>query len=101
MHGILASKRSLGLSASVCFEQSYGPVDGDSATLAELLCILSAMSEIGVDQTFAITGSLNQHGEVQPVGGINEKIEGYYKAFQLKKGRSKAVPKVMISSLKY
>lgn len=68
----------LSISASLVFEQSYGPVEGDSASLAELSALLSALSQLPVRQSFAITGSVNQHGEVQPVGAINEKIEGYY-----------------------
>lgn len=80
---VLAKGRSLGVAASVCFEQSYGLIDGDSATVAELVAILSALAGIPVHQGFAMTGSLNQFGDVQPVGGINEKIEGYYKTCKL------------------
>lgn len=80
---ILAKGKSLGVAASVCFEQSYGMIDGDSATVAELVAILSAMAGIPVRQGFAMTGSLNQFGDVQPVGGINEKVEGYYKTCKL------------------
>ena len=79
LHSILAKKRRMGLSASVCFEQSYGIIDGDSASAAELIAILSAMSEIPVFQNMAITGSVNQMGEIQSIGGVNEKIEGFYK----------------------
>jgi lon-related putative ATP-dependent protease len=68
----------LSLSASLVFEQSYGPVEGDSASLAELCALLSALSEIPIQQNLAITGSVNQHGEVQPIGGVNEKIEGFF-----------------------
>lgn len=82
LHSILARKRKLGLSASVCFEQSYGMIDGDSASLAELIAILSAMSDIPIKQNFAITGSINQMGEVQAIGGVNEKIEGFFKVCQ-------------------
>lgn len=77
------SKKGLGVAASVCFEQSYGVIDGDSATVAELVAILSAISEIPVHQSIAMTGSLNQFGEVQPVGGINEKVEGFYKTTRI------------------
>lgn len=80
---VLAKSRALGVAASVCFEQSYGMIDGDSATVAELVAILSAMAEIPVRQNLAMTGSLNQFGDVQPVGGINEKIEGYYKTCEI------------------
>lgn len=83
LSAILAHEKSLGVAASVCFEQSYGIIDGDSATVAELVSILSALSGIPVRQHLAMTGSLNQFGEVQPVGGINEKIEGYFKTCQL------------------
>jgi len=60
------------------FEQSYGGVDGDSASSAELYCLLSAIGEIPIRQCFAVTGSVNQHGEVQAIGGVNEKIEGFF-----------------------
>lgn len=69
----------LALTASLAFEQSYGEVEGDSASLAELYCLLSAISGLPVRQSLALTGSLNQHGEAQPVGGVNEKIEGYFR----------------------
>ena len=61
------------------FEQVYGEIDGDSASVAEMICMLSALSKLSVKQNIAVTGSLNQFGEVQPIGGINEKIEGFYK----------------------
>lgn len=66
------------LSASLVFEQSYGGVDGDSASSAELYALLSALSEVPLDQSFAVTGSVNQRGRVQAIGGVNEKIEGFY-----------------------
>jgi lon-related putative ATP-dependent protease len=82
LSGFLGSRyaydRPLSLSASLVFEQSYGPIEGDSASLAELLALLSAIAEIPVKQTIAITGSINQHGKVQPIGGVNEKIEGFF-----------------------
>jgi len=68
----------LALSASIVFEQSYGAVEGDSASLAELCVLLSAIGEVPVRQGLAITGSINQHGEVQAIGGVNEKIEGFF-----------------------
>lgn len=83
LNGILARKRSMGITASVAFEQSYSYVDGDSASCAELIAILSAMSGVPVKQNFAITGSINQYGEIQPIGGANEKIEGFFKACRL------------------
>ncbi len=66
------------VSASIAFEQSYGQVEGDSASLAELCAILSALAETPIKQTFAVTGSVNQLGRVQPIGGVNEKIEGFF-----------------------
>ena len=72
------------ISASLCFEQNYSGVDGDSATLAELCLILSTIAEIPIDQGIAVTGSVNQFGEVQIVGGINEKIEGFFRVCQIK-----------------
>ncbi|MBM3391066.1 MAG: ATP-dependent protease [Betaproteobacteria bacterium] len=68
----------LSLSASLVFEQSYGPVEGDSASLAELCALLSALSAVPIRQSLAITGSVNQYGRVQPIGGVNEKIEGFF-----------------------
>lgn len=66
------------MSASLVFEQSYGQVDGDSASLAELCVILSSLAEVPLRQDLAITGSVNQLGQVQPIGGVNEKIEGFF-----------------------
>lgn len=76
--------RSLKFAASIAFEQSYGEVDGDSASLGELIGLVSAISGLPVKQSFAITGSVNQFGEVQPIGGVNEKIEGYFAACEIK-----------------
>lgn len=73
----------LNFSAALAFEQSYGEVDGDSATVAELCALISAISQIPIDQSWAITGSMNQLGQVQPVGGINTKIEGFFDTCQL------------------
>ena len=73
-----APNEPLALSASLVFEQSYGGVDGDSASSAELYALLSALSEIPIKQGFAVTGSVNQFGEVQAIGGVNEKIEGFF-----------------------
>jgi ATP-dependent Lon protease len=67
------------MSASLCFEQSYGGVDGDSASSTELYAILSSLSGLPIRQDIAVTGSINQKGEIQPIGGANEKIEGFYK----------------------
>tara|TARA_B110000211_G_scaffold227481_1_gene282397 strand:+ start:16596 stop:18992 length:2397 start_codon:yes stop_codon:yes gene_type:complete len=68
----------LTLSANIALEQSYGHIDGDSASLGELVALISALTEIPCVQTLAITGSINQYGEVQAVGGVNEKIEGFF-----------------------
>ncbi|MGK2915031.1 MAG: Lon protease family protein, partial [Porticoccaceae bacterium] len=68
----------LSLTASLTFEQSYGGVDGDSASLAELCALLSSISQIPIRQCFAMTGSINQFGQVQVIGGINEKVEGFF-----------------------
>jgi len=68
----------LALSASLVFEQSYGGIDGDSASSTEFYALLSAIAEIPIRQSLAVTGSVNQHGEVQAIGGVNEKIEGFF-----------------------
>jgi len=73
-----ASERPLSLSASLVFEQSYGMVDGDSASVGELCALLSVLANAPVRQSLAITGSVNQLGQVQAIGGVNEKIEGFY-----------------------
>jgi predicted ATP-dependent protease len=74
-----AQDKPLALSASLCFEQSYGLVEGDSASLAELCTLLSAVAELPLAQNLAMTGSVSQRGEAQPIGGVNWKIEGFYK----------------------
>jgi lon-related putative ATP-dependent protease len=68
----------LSLWASLVFEQSYGGVEGDSASLAELCALMSALAEVPISQSYAVTGSVNQMGDVQPIGGVNEKIEGFF-----------------------
>lgn len=73
-----AKIQPLCLSASLVFEQTYGAVEGDSASLAELCALLSAVGDIPIRQSIAVTGSVNQHGEVQSIGGVNEKIEGFF-----------------------
>ncbi len=75
---LFAQKRSLSLTVSICFEQSYGYVDGDSASSTELFAILSALSGAPINQGLAVTGSVNQHGDIQPIGGVNEKIEAWF-----------------------
>ncbi len=73
-----AKNRPLPISASLVFEQSYGGVEGDSASVAEITVLLSAIADIPIQQNLAVTGSINQHGQVQAIGGINQKIEGFY-----------------------
>src|SRR6202046_2950162 len=79
-----AQDKPLSLSASLCFEQSYSGVDGDSASSAEVYALLSALSEIPIRQELAVTGSVNQHADIQPIGGVNQKIEGFYDVCKLK-----------------
>jgi lon-related putative ATP-dependent protease len=74
-----AQKNRLSLSATLSFEQTYSMVDGDSASVAETLALISAISKVPIKQSLAVTGSINQHGEVQPVGGVPYKIEGFFK----------------------
>ena len=82
LSGYLGAKyghdRPLAVSASLCFEQSYEGVDGDSASSAEVYAILSSLSGLGLRQDIAVTGSVNQKGEIQPIGGVNQKIEGMF-----------------------
>jgi predicted ATP-dependent protease len=76
--GQYATKQHLALSASITFEQNYGGVEGDSASAAELFALISAISGYPIKQNIAVTGSVNQLGRIQPIGGVNEKIEGFY-----------------------
>jgi predicted ATP-dependent protease len=78
LNGRYAQDKPLSLSASLVFEQSYGGVDGDSASCAELYTLLSVISGVPIKQSLAVTGSVNQKGEVQAIGGVNEKIEGFF-----------------------
>jgi predicted ATP-dependent protease len=78
-----AQGQPLSLDASLVFEQSYGPVEGDSASLAELCALLSSLAAVPIRQSMAVTGSVNQHGEVQAVGAVEEKIEGFFDACRL------------------
>jgi lon-related putative ATP-dependent protease len=75
---LYAQQRPLALSASITFEQNYSQIEGDSASIAEAIALLSSVAEVGVRQDIAVTGSMSQHGEVQSVGGISEKIEGFF-----------------------
>jgi predicted ATP-dependent protease len=84
------------------FEQIYGRVDGDSASAAEIVSIISALTKIGIKQNIAVTGSINQFGEIQPIGGVNEKIEGFFKICKVldtTKGKGVLIPKSNESSL--
>ena len=72
------------LTASICFEQLYNGVDGDSASSTELYGLLSSLSEIPINQSIAVTGSVNQKGEIQPIGGVNEKIEGFFQICKMR-----------------
>ncbi len=76
---MLPRDKPYSFTSSVCFEQNYGPIDGDSATLAEVIAIVSSLSRIPIKQNLCITGSMNQFGDVQTIGGVNEKIEGFFK----------------------
>jgi ATP-dependent Lon protease len=78
LRAMYAQDKPLTLSASIAFEQSYGGVDGDSATAAEVFALLSAIANLPLRQDLAVSGSVDQRGELQPVGGINEKIEGFF-----------------------
>ena len=81
---LFAQDMPLSLTASICFEQLYNGVDGDSASSTELYAILSSLSDIPINQSIAVTGSVNQKGEVQPIGGVNEKIEGFFNICKLR-----------------
>jgi lon-related putative ATP-dependent protease len=104
--GFLANKyaqdKPLNLSARLVFEQSYEGVEGDSASSTELYAILSALADVPIKQNFAVTGSVNQRGEVQAIGGVNEKIEGFFevcKAKGLKGDESVMIPKSNVQDL--
>jgi predicted ATP-dependent protease len=79
-----AQDKPLSLAASICFEQSYSGVDGDSASSTEIYALLSALSGVAIRQELAVTGSVNQQGDVQPIGGVNQKIEGFFDVCKLK-----------------
>jgi predicted ATP-dependent protease len=78
MRSTFAKDKPLTLAASICFEQSYTGVDGDSASSTEVYALLSALSELPLRQDIAVTGSMNQRGDIQAIGGVNEKIEGFF-----------------------
>ncbi|AJE03887.1 Lon protease family protein [Geobacter pickeringii] len=82
--GKFAHDKPLSFSASICFEQNYEGVEGDSASSTELYCLLSAFSGVPIRQGIAVTGSVNQHGMIQPIGGVNFKIEGFFEVCKAK-----------------
>ncbi len=84
LNGKFGQERQISMSASITFEQSYEGIEGDSASSTELYAILSSLSEFPINQGIAVTGSVNQLGEVQPIGGVNEKIEGFFSICQAK-----------------
>ena len=79
-----ATKKPISISASITFEQLYDMVEGDSATCAELYALLSSIANVPIKQNIAITGSMDQNGDVQPIGGVNEKIEGFFELCRLR-----------------
>lgn len=102
LKSVFGYQHTLRFGASIAFEQSYGEVDGDSASLGELCGLVSAISALPIQQRFGITGSVNQFGEVQPIGGVNEKIEGFFAACQVRGLTGKQaviVPKQNVSNL--
>jgi len=84
LRGQFAQNKPLSMSASIAFEQSYGGVDGDSASSTEVYAVLSSLAGLPLRQDIAVTGSLNQKGEIQPIGGVNEKIEGFFEVCKAK-----------------
>ncbi len=99
---LFAQERPIPLSAQIVFEQSYYGVEGDSASLAELCALLSSLSGIPIHQSFAMTGSVNQFGTVQAIGGVNEKVEGFFDACRMldtHKSKSVIVPKSNVQNL--
>jgi predicted ATP-dependent protease len=83
MRGRYGGERRIAVAANLTFEQSYDQIDGDSAASAELYALLSELAEAPLRQDVAVTGSVNQHGELQAIGGVNEKIEGFFRACSL------------------
>ncbi|HZH85387.1 MAG TPA: AAA family ATPase, partial [Phototrophicaceae bacterium] len=81
---VFSQDKPLSLAASLCFEQSYSGIDGDSASSTEIYALLSALADLPVRQDLAVTGSVNQQGDIQPIGGVNQKIEGFYDVCRLK-----------------
>ncbi|UCD94860.1 MAG: AAA family ATPase [Candidatus Zixiibacteriota bacterium] len=85
LRGKFARKKPIVMSASICFEQSYSGIDGDSASSTEVYGILSSVAGIPINQGIAVTGSVNQYGEIQPIGGVNQKVEGFFDVCKAKK----------------
>jgi predicted ATP-dependent protease len=81
-----AQDKPLSLAASICFEQSYSGVDGDSASSTDIYALLSALSGLPIRQDIAVTGSVSQQGDIQPIGGVNQKIEGFFDVCRVKTG---------------
>ncbi|MBN1232516.1 MAG: AAA family ATPase [Candidatus Coatesbacteria bacterium] len=79
LQSLFAQDKPIAMNASLCFEQSYSGIDGDSASSTEIYCLLSSLSEIPLKQNIAVTGSINQKGEIQAIGGVNQKIEGFFR----------------------
>ena len=99
---MFAQDMPLSLTASICFEQLYSGVDGDSASSTELYALLSSLANIPINQSFAVTGSVNQKGEIQPIGGVNDKIEGFYQVCKMRGldgSHSVIIPKQNIRNL--
>ena len=99
---MFAQDMPLSLTASICFEQLYSGVDGDSASSTELYALLSSLSEIPINQAFAVTGSVNQKGQIQPIGGVNDKIEGFFQVCKMRGldgSHSVIIPKQNIRNL--
>lgn len=97
-----AAEGPMPVSASLAFEQSYGMIEGDSASIAECCALISAMGEVPVNQALAVTGSINQFGRVQPIGGVNEKIEGFFdvcRARGLAPGQGVIIPAANLDNL--
>jgi ATP-dependent Lon protease len=102
LRSLYAQDKPLTLSASLAFEQSYGGVEGDSATAAEVFVLLSAIANVPLRQDLAVTGSVDQRGQIQPVGGVNEKIEGFFdvcKARGLTGKQGAVIPRQNIADL--
>lgn len=84
LQGKFSQDRPLSINASLCFEQSYSGIDGDSASSAEIYALLSRLADLPLRQDLAVTGSVNQNGEIQPIGGVNEKIEGFFEICRMR-----------------